>query len=72
MLRAQSIFIGRAMKEQRLAVGAFGDEQPQITGLDDLDLKPRREHVQRAARIYDECARHLASCRSQVTRAEVD
>lgn len=72
MLRAHPIFIGRAMEKQRLAVRAFADEQRQIAGFDYLDFEPRRQHVQRAARIYDECARHLASCRSQVAGAEVD
>jgi hypothetical protein len=71
-LGAHSIGVGRGVQEQRFAVGLIADEETQITGLNDLDLDPSREHVQRATRVYYERARHRASCHPQIARREVD
>ena len=60
------------MEEQRFAMRAIADHEAEITRLNDLDLEACREQIECAARIYDERARHAASCRSEVARGKVD
>src|SRR5205814_7613401 len=72
LFHTHAVLIWRRVKKQRFTVRSIADDQLQITGLNDLDLEPRREHVERTARIDDERARHLVSCPPEILGREVD
>lgn len=71
-LQSDSVVIRRAVEKQRLAMRSVADDQAQVAGSKEVDLDLSRENVECATRIYDERARHLGSCRAQVTGGKVD